>query len=134
MEQQILAAAGFDLTWLQEVGAKYGSTIYQVIGDLLNQGFSVAWVISTVDRLHPLMMDVLYKVFAIPSLASAKLGASADGLANLASALDGQVSKDMLIFLVEKALLLLPMVGLTGWKLLVVENGLKVLLSFLKSQ
>ncbi len=134
MEKQILAASGFDINWLKEVEAKHGPTVFGVIGDLLNHGFSVAWVITTVDRLHPLVVDVLYKVFAIPALASVKLGASADTMNGLVGALDGEVSKEMFVFLVEKALLLLPMVGLSGWKLFAVENGLKVLLTFLKAK
>ena len=134
MEQQILAASGFDLSWLQQVEAKHGKAVYEVIGDLLNHGFSVSWVVATVDKLHPLVMDILYKVFAIPALASVKLGASADAMSGLVGALDGEVSKEMFVFLVEKALLLLPMVGLTGWKLMVAENGLKVLLAFLKAK
>ena len=130
MDKQLLSASGFDLSWLQSMEAKHGPDIFEVISSFLNQGFSVAWVVSAIDKLHPLMMDILYKVFDIPAAAFGKLGASAGA----AGSIDGEVSKETFIFLVEKALLLLPMLGLSGYKLFLVENGLKVLLAFLKSK
>ena len=129
MDKQILSASGFDLSWLQQMEAKHGASVFSLIGDFLNQGFSVAWVIGALDKLHPLMLDVLYKVFEIPALAGVKLGSSPD---QLGAGVDAEVSKEMFVFFVEKALVMLPMLGLSGYKLFVVETGLKVLLAFLK--
>ncbi len=135
MDKQILAAAGFDLGWLQSIEQKYGPVVFGVIGDFMNQGFSPAWVVATIDKLHPLMMDVLYKVFAIPALATARLGAAAESVAGATTGgLDGIVSKEMMIFLLEKALALLPTLGLSGWKLAVATSGIQILLSVLKGQ
>jgi hypothetical protein len=132
-----LVAVGFDAAWLGQMEEKHGAEVIGVISDFMNMGFTVAWVISSLDKLHPLMIDILYKVFTIPGLASVKLGATSDAVAGgavVGGALDGIINKDTAIFLLQKAIELLPTLGLSGWKLYLAKAGLQLLLSVVQSQ
>lgn len=135
----ILASSGFDLAWLVAMEAKHGAAILSIITDFMNQGLTPAFIISVVDKVHPLLIDILYQVFsaaplAAGKLAAAKLGANADAVGGVVSGtLDDIIASDLSVFLVQKLIDILPTLGLSGWKLSAAGFGLQLLLTFLQN-
>lgn len=138
--KMVCAAAGLDIGWLEQMEQKYGASVFGLIGELLNHGFSKDWIVEAVTRLHPILLDVFLHVFANPAAARAQsqvMGIGNFDFSKLGGLVDGipadLVSGPLVIFMLEKTI---PLLGsfLTGWQLWLAKAALTLLLQQLKAK
>jgi hypothetical protein len=132
----LLAASGFDLGWLRQMAGKHGETVLGLIESMLNQGFSAAWIVEAVSKVHPLVMDLFALAFSAPAAARAaadKMGAAALEAGSLGAIVDGipsgLINGPVVSAILDRAGELLPALGLSGWQLWLAQMALRLIRS-----
>lgn len=117
------AALGFDSAWLFAMYTRHGAKLWELLTRAQTLGFSKEFIVEALDKLHPLLLDVVRKLLGVQEVIGTQMGAADDAV--------GAIPKEVAIGVLESLLEMLPTL-LSGWSLVIARSVLTMLIGLLK--